>query len=179
MDKLVARSRISRRNTLIMGISLALVVLLAASSIYRWAAFGIRQPYELLIEIFLAAIIVGRIWASYEYSLDADRLAITRSTPLGRAVYEVPLRDIVGVYGYKPKLIGVVRFRRTFRLQSALDDRPVWTVAYTTPAGKNRENRRIYFKPGEEFLDAMKRLLPGRVMVTEEQVITEMISREK
>jgi hypothetical protein len=98
----------------------------------------------------------------------------------GVKVYEVPYRDIDGIFPYQPKLMSIIKTRRTFRLHSALAARPVWAIAYEATGRKGRrENRRIYFKPGEGMLAFLHTRLPDRVWATEEEVFARKVSAGK
>jgi hypothetical protein len=92
-------------------------------------------------------------------------------------MYEVQYKEIVGIYNYKPQLISVIKFRRTYRMHSSLDGREVWTIAYTVLNKKGKtENVRIYFKPSEVMLQALREIMPSKVKVPENKVILDMLN---
>ena len=97
----------------------------------------------------------------------------------GKRTYVIFLKSIAGIYRYKAQLVGILKFRRTFRLHSALDKRPVWTVAYQlTDANGKDINQRVYAKFSPEMLDFLSALVPGKVKIPEKKVIAEVISKE-
>jgi len=97
---------------------------------------------------------------------------------LGTKAYEVAYKDISGIYNYKTNLVHVIKFRRTFRLNSALDNRPVWVMAYTAPGNRGKmENRRIFFKASDELLNLLAEKMPNRVKVKEEQVVLDILNK--
>ena len=72
-----------------------------------------------------------------------------------------------------------ISFRRSFTLNSALDGRVVWVLAYRALNKKGKkENRRIFFKTSEEILDALEAHLPNKVRVKEEEVAIAIMRRE-
>jgi hypothetical protein len=67
--------------------------------------------------------------------------------------------------------MSIIKFRRTFRLHSALDGRPVWVIAYEAPGRRGKpENRRIFFKPSDVMLEMLHEKMPSKVKVTEEDI---------
>ncbi len=180
MNKMVVHSEASRKNLIVMAIAVASFAVLVILSLYRWFALAIFQPVELMAEALVLFVLLERMAAKYTYEMDKKVLRLSKHSLLGRVTYEVPYRDIFGIYRYKPQLIGVIKFRRTYRFNSALDSRDVWTLAYTAPGFKGKmENRRFYFKPGEAMLTALQAKLPEKVRVPEEQVIKEVLTKEK
>ena len=97
----------------------------------------------------------------------------------GKKVYDIPYREIAGVYKYKSSLAHPISFRRSFTLNSALDDRVVWVLAYRTlnKRGK-KENRRIFFKASDALLDGLEQHLPNKVRIKEEEVAIIVMRRE-
>ncbi|WP_145098431.1 hypothetical protein [Sporomusa sp. KB1] len=179
MDKLVARSEVSKKNAIIMTISVAVLALLVIWSLYKWFVLTVIQPLELMAEALVLFVLIERTSAKYTYEMDKKVLRLTKCGLLGKRSHEVPYSDIFGVYRYKPQLMGVLKFRRTYRFHSALDGRDVWTLAYTAVGLRGIiENRRFYFKPGAKLLMALQEL-PGKIIMSEEQVIKSVLSKSK
>ena len=178
MDAFCVQSRVSRKNGIYTVAGLLLILFILAGDIYRWFFLRLYHPLELLLVVALLLLYIERIGARYTYSADGASLQVTKRGLFGAREYRIVYSDILGIYFYKPKLVSVIKFRRTFRLHSALDDREVWTLAYTAD-NKNggRENRRIYFKPGEELLDFIAKSLPDKVRISEEAVVQETLRR--
>lgn len=180
MEKVVVHSEAARKNLIVMLIAVGTFAVLTLFSLYKWLSLGIFQPTELMAEALVLFVLIERMSAKYTYEMDKKVLKLTKKGLLGTVSHEIPYRDIFGVYRYKPQLVGVIKFRRTYRLNSALDPRVVWTLGYTASGFKGKtENRRIYFKPGDDLLRALHAKLPDKVMVPEEQVIKEVLSKEK
>jgi len=179
LDKLVVRSEVSKKNAIIMTVSVAIFALLIIWSLYKWFVLAVVQPLELMAEALVSFVLIERMSAKYTYEVDKKVLRLTKRGLLGKRIHEVPYSDIVGVYRYKPQLMGVIKFRRTYRFHSALDGRDVWTLAYTAADLRGKiEHRRFYFKPGEKLLMALQEL-PGKIMISEEQVIKSVLSKSK
>lgn len=171
-------SKSHSKNRLVIGIAVVAFALLFAFSVYKWVILGIRQPIEIFINLMFAYVLIERAQAKYYCELDKKVLRFTKKSLLGGQIYEIPYKDIVGIYRYKPKLLNVIKFRRSYRLNSALDNRPVWILAYRAQGSKGRtENRRIFFKASDELLDFLAEKLPNRVRVKEEQIILEMVEK--
>lgn len=181
MDKLIETSQVHRKNIIVVGLAAALFLGMACLTLYGWVKWHIINPFELFVELLFVFVLLERAGGKYTYELDKRFLRITKDSILGsRRTFEVPYRDVIGIYRYKAKLIGVLKFRRTYRLQSALDNRPVWTLAYTAGGRRGKiENRRIYFKPSEAMLDALAEKIPGKVKVSEEEVVVSQVAKEK
>lgn len=180
MEKIVVQSAASRKNFIVMTIAVTVFAALVIFSLYKWFALNLLQPVELMAEAMVLFVLVERMSAKYTYEMDKKVFRLIKSGLLGRTTHEVPYRDIFGVYRYKPQLVGVIKFRRTYRFNSALDSRDVWTLAYTAQGYKGKkENRRFYIKPGNQLLAALQAKLPDKVMVPEEQVIKDVITKEQ
>jgi len=64
-------------------------------------------------------------------------------------------------------------------MNSALDSRTVWILAYRTANKKGKmENRRLFIKTSNEMLDALAQKLPNKIRVTEEQVAIDYLKLE-
>jgi hypothetical protein len=181
MDKLVETSQVHRKNVIVIGLAAALFAGMAILTLYSWVKWHRLNLFELFVELMFIFVLIERAGGKYTYEVDKKALRITKKSIFGRLqTFEIPYRDIFGIYRYKAKLIGVLKFRRTYRLQSALDNRPVWTLAYTAAGRKGKtENRRIYFKPSEAMLDALAEKIPGKVKISEEEAVISQVAKEK
>ena len=139
------------------------------------------EPRNLFVYFVFAFVLIQRAAVRCIYEFDGKTISITKIGLLQTTtLFEVALKDVVGIYRYKAKLIGVLSFRRTFRLNSALDNRNVWTIAYTAPGPKGKiENRRIFFKPSEKMLDLIREKSSSRVKDSEEEVVIQQAKEER
>jgi hypothetical protein len=180
MANLVVHSIRTRKNVIIMGVLVAFFLLLLAFDLYAWLGKGFFHPMELAFELFVLLLIYERMAGKYTYELGKKSLLITKQGIFGRkTVHEVYYKDIFGVYLYKAKLIGYIKFRKTFRYNSALDGRDVWVVGYEVPAGKGKKhNYRLYIKPTPEMLTELERKMPNKIHGTEEKTIQKLVTEE-
>lgn len=180
MEKLIESSAVSRKNLIVIGIISSFLFAMAAFAVYRWIVWHVVQPFDLFVALLLLAFVLERATAKFTYEVDKKVLRITKTGFVGSPkTYEIPYRDIIGIYGYKPKLLSVLQFRRTYRLQSALDGQPVWTIAYTAAGRKGKaENCRIYFKPSDNMLDALHEKMPSKVKIAEEEIAVRQMTKE-
>ena len=180
MSKLVEKNIVSRKNIMIVAGGVALLLFMASGSVYRYMkGYGV-SPFEVVSLLIIIFVLVERSQASYEYEADARTLKIRKRGRLGSQDFAVDYRDIIGIYKYKAKLVGYLKFRRTRRLHSALDGRMVWAIAYKVGvSGKPEYYERIYFKPSEEMLQFLSGRMQGKVMVPETQVVVDTFRSEE
>lgn len=180
MERLVEHSQIHRKNRIVIGSTLGFLFAMTALSAYFWVTRHSVDPYRLFTPIIIAAWVIWRASGKFTYEADKKMLRITKIGLFGGTkVYEVPYRDIDGFFPYQPKLMSIIKTRRTFRLHSALDGRQVWAVAYEAPGRKGKaENRRIYFKPSEDMLALLAEKMPSKFKVTEEEIFTRKAYKE-
>jgi hypothetical protein len=171
------QSQVHRKNIQVICIAVSILAGLLAFSGYKWLMHGVRQPLDVFIYIMFIVVLLERAHATYIYELDNERIRIVKKGLLGAKTYTIPYQDIMGIYGYKAKLVNPIKFRRTYRLNSALDNRKVWVMAYQAPVKSGKaENRRIYFKAEDEMLRLVSEQIPNRVKVKEEQIVVDMLN---
>ena len=180
MSKLVEKNIVSRKNLIVLAIAVALFLFMASGSIYRYMkGYGV-SPFEIASMLIIVFALVDRAQGRYEYEADARGLRFRKRGWLGSKDYEISYRDVIGIYEYKAKLIGYLKFRRTLRLNSALDGRMVWVIAYKVGvSGKPEHYERIYFKPSDEMLQYLSGRMPGKVKVPETQVVVDAFKSEE
>ena len=158
MPRMVDSSQVSRGNALVMGCAIAFFLGMMLLSLYGWSKGYPPKPMELFTELLLTLVLVGRATGRYDCELNDRELRISGSMLPGfRRLYLIPYDQIVGLYRYAPQLVSAISFRHTRRLQSALDNRPVWTVAYTAPGKHGRPvHCRVYVKMSTEMLESLR-----------------------
>lgn len=179
---MLEKSQVDRKNAIVLGVPIAYFLVMTLLSVYAWIKYGIVKPMDLFVYILFLAVLVERAAGKYTYEVDDIFLTVTKSSIILPAkTFQVSLKEILGVYRYKAKLVGLMKFRHTDRLHSALDGRSVWTVAYTGTDKKGKvENNRMYIKPSDELLDFLQSKIPGRVKVTEEEIaIRQFVEEDK
>ena len=180
MNRLTENTVIARNNLLVTGLAAAVLLFIIVGVWYKWSRGGMVTPLEAGSIALILLMLIERAIGRYGIDADAREIQITKRGMFGRQKIAVSYRQIVGIYQYKAKLIGYVKFRRTHRLHSALDGRNVWVIAYKVqPSGKQEYNERIYFKPSEAMLQFLSARIPGKVMVPENQVVVDVLQKEK
>lgn len=180
MANLVVHSTVTRKNAIIMWSLVAFFTTLMLFDLYAWVVKGFFHATEIAFGLIILFVLFDRMSAKYTYELSRKSIIFTKQSAFGRkSVHEVYYKDIFGVYLYKAKLIGYIKFRRTLRLNSALDGRDVWVLGYEVQgANGKKQNNRVYFKPTEEMLAELDKKLGGKVHGSEEKTITEMLKEE-
>lgn len=184
MEKYIEHSEIHLRNGIIIAAAFAFIAGILILTTYFAVTGHSVTIIEQSIELALLVWLFLRAGAKYTYELDKRGIRLTRTRRMlmigGVKTIEIPYRDVIGVYQYAPKLVSILKFRRTYQYHSALDGKSVWAIAYTaTGWGNKLENRRVFFKPTDAMLAAIEEKLPGKVKVTEESVSLEQIKQEK
>lgn len=180
MANLVVHSTVTRKNAIIMWSLVAFFAALMAFDLYAWVVKGYFHATEVAFGLILLFVMFDRMSGRYTYELGRKNIIFTKHGAFGRkSVHEVAYKDIFGIYLYKAKLIGYIKFRRTLRLNSALDGRDVWALGYEVQGvnGK-KQNHRVYFKPTPEMLAELEKKLGGKVHGSEEKTITEILKAE-
>ncbi len=170
---------VNKKNLVIILVSIIGMITLIFFSMYRYFDIGFWSPVEFFAEIMIIFVLIYRAEIKVTCELEKKSIRITKKSWLGSQVFDIPYQSVFGMYRYVPKLISTVKFRRTYRLHSALDPRPVWTLAYQVEKNGKTENQRIYYKVGEEFLNGLQDRLPNKVGVSEEQVLRNIILAKK
>jgi len=179
MEKIVDQSIITRKNAYTISFSVIMLVAMIGFSVYRYFDIGFWSPLEIFAELMIIFVLIDRAQSKITYELDKKVFRITKKSLLGTQVYEIPYKDVFGIYDYRPKLVGAVKFRHTYRLHSALDGRKVWTLAYRVMKKGKTENRKVFFKASEELLNGLNQRLPNKVRISEEETVKNIILNEK
>ena len=161
-------------------IAALLFFVLFSINVLRYIYLGIFDGPPSFFYLMIIAIIYGRTKPTYDVAVERRAFRIVKHGIFGKTtVYEIPYRDIMGIFHYKPELVRSVKFRYTYRLNSALDSRTMWTLAWRRQEDNGKENNvRIYFKASKEVIRALSDKLPGKVDVPENLVNLEILARE-
>jgi hypothetical protein len=178
-NKLQDVSQVAKKNKMVMFIAFLVFAVFLTINILRYIDLHIFEPVVIFLDVMFLFVIFQRSQPKYTTELDKRGFRITKKSWIGKKVYDIPYREIVGIYKYKSSLAHPISFRRSFTLNSALDGRVVWVLAYRTLNKKGKkENRRIFFKTSEEMLDALEQHLPGKVRIKEEEAAITIMRRE-
>lgn len=149
-------------------------------SILRYVYLNVLEPVPIFFYAMLVWILLLRCKPTYDISVERKYLRIVKHTIWGKTkVYEIPYREIAAIFSYQPKLMRTVKFRYSYRLNSALDARTLWTLAWRRRFDDGSEaNVRIYFKASKQVMDALAEKMPNRVNVPEELADFNMLVKE-
>lgn len=180
MSLAVDTTKRSKKYMIVYGGVTIIFLALFAANILRYYYLGAFDPVATFFYIMIAWIIVLRCKPTYDISVERKYLKIVKHTVFGKTkVYEIPYREIAGIFSYQPKLMRTIKFRYSYRLNSALDARTLWTLAWRRPLdGGNETNVRIYFKASKQVMDALREKMPNRVDVPEDLVDLNMLVKE-
>ena len=172
-------SEVTKKNVIVVLISAVLFIALLGFSIYKWVVYGIKQPMEIFINLMFLFVLLTRVQPRYIVEVDRNVLRFIKKSWLGTKMYEIPYKDIFGIYRYKAQLIRSVSYRHTYRLNSMLDNRTVWGLSYRLPNKKGKmENLRIYFKASEEVFAALSEKIPNKVKIKENDAAVAMLQAD-
>jgi len=180
MKKIVDHTMISQKNIVVYSVALFVLLVLAAFPIYGWLK-GISTPsWQYFFLLMMIVMLLERISGKYTYELEKKTLVIKKRGLFNSRTLVINLKNLIGIYDYQPKLVRAMRFRRTFRMHSALDARQVWTIAYKVINKKGKEEYwQVYFKPSREMLEQLHELYPSKVMVPEEEALAAALLAER
>lgn len=181
MDKKVFQDTtiVAKKNIMVMIGAILLFTGFLVLNILRYLELGVKEPVVIFLDIMFLYVIFSRCYPKYTNTIDKRGISFKRKG-LVSSEREVPYREIIGIYKYKAALVHATKFRRSITMNSALDNRVVWVLAYRTLNKKNKiENRRIFFKASEAFLDTLAEKIPNKVRITEEEVAVEIFRREE
>lgn len=149
-------------------------------SILRYVYLNVLEPVPIFFYAMLVWILLLRCKPTYDISVERKYLRIVKHTIWGKTkVYEIPYREIAAIFSYQPKLMRTIKFRYSYRLNSALDARTLWTLAWRRRFDDGSEaNVRIYFKASKQVMDALAEKMPNRVNVPEELADFNMLVKE-
>lgn len=157
-----------------------LFLFLFGANIMRFYYMGAFDPVSTFFYAMIVWIIFLRCKPTYDVSVERKYLKIVKHTVFGTTkVFEIPYREIAGIFSYQPKLMRTIKFRYSYRLNSALDGRLLWTLAWRRQMDNGNEvNVRIYFKASKQVMAALSEKMPNRVDVPEDLVDLNMLVKE-
>ena len=177
---MVVHSTVTRKNAIFMWSLVVFFSALLVFDLYAWFVKGFFHATEVAFGLIILLVLFSRMSAKYTYELGRKSIIFTKRDVFGRKIiHEVPYKNVFGVYLYKTKLVGYIKFRRTFRFNSALDGNDVWVLAYEVQSSNaKKENHRVYFKPTPEMLTELDKKVNGKVHGSEETTVTAKLREE-
>lgn len=172
-------SQVAKKNKIVMMIAALVFLVFLVVNGLRYYELNIQEPVIIFLDLMFLYVIFDRSHPKFTTEIDKRCFRVAKKSWYGTKVLEVPYKEIVGIYKYKAGLAHAVSFRRSYTMNSALDNRTVWVLAYRTANKKGKmENRRIFIKTSSEMLDALAQRLPNTVRVPEEKVAIDFLKFE-
>ena len=100
-SKLQDTSQVARKNVIVMFIAFLVFAVFLTINILRYVELNIFDPVVIFLDIMFIFVIFQRTHPKYLTELDKRGFRITRMSLLGKKVYDIPYRDIAGIYKYK------------------------------------------------------------------------------
>lgn len=172
-------SQVSKKNKIAMALGALIFLVFLIINILRYIELHIFEPVVIFLDVMFLFVLFQRSYPKYITEIDKRGFRVTKKGLFGKKVYDVPFREIIGIYKYKSSLAHPISFRRSFTVNSALDPRVVWVLAYRTHNKKGKiENRRLFIKTNEAMLDELSVRMPDRVRIKEEEAAIAIMKRE-
>ncbi len=180
MSLAVDTTKRSKKYVIVYSVVVLIFFGLLVVNIMRYYYLGALDPIAIFFYAMIIWILFLRCKPTYDISVERKFLKIVKHTVWGKTkVFEIPYREIAGIFSYQPKLMRTVKFRYSYRLNSALDARVLWTLAWRRQMeGGNEANVRIYFKASKQVMQALAEKMPNRVDVPEEMADFNMLVKE-
>ena len=141
---------------------------------------GIFLLPDFLVEGAAAYYLIRVLKTYYIYELTEDAFVVTEYGMWRKREYVVPYEQIDGICLFKLRLFKALHFRYTYRVYSKLEKRLIWSLVYAVPDNKGTKaiHARLFLKGSDEFFAAFAEKIPGKVQITEDQVMQNAFIRE-
>ena len=172
-------SRVNGSAKLVVGVFFA-----AFAGWFLYATYhAIMMPGAYISDIILSLLaltfLVKRAAGSYRYVLTETAVVLEERSIFGNRTFEIPLDDIDGICESTKDIFRRIKFRRTYKLHSSLDDRRTWMLVYSVVEGGKMIHIRAAIKVTEQFLHELDNMVPGRVNITLNEVSFFALIREE
>lgn len=118
--------------------------------------------------VLCALLAVSMTRSSYE--IHKKDIVITCSSPIRTRTLRIPYKAIDGVHHFKVEPIKSIAYKHSYRMYGSMDRRPIWTLVYNLP--NTDKVARVFLKASEEFWHELEKLMPGRVRVGQDEVLS-------
>ena len=149
-------------------------------SILRYVYLNVLEPVPIFFYAMLVWILLLRCKPTYDISVERKYLRIVKHTIWGKTkVYEIPYREIAAIFSYQPKLMRTVKFRYSYRLNSALDARTLWTLAWRRRFDDGSEATYVFIlkRPNRLWMHWQKKCRTVLTYLKNWQILTCLLKR--
>lgn len=124
---------------------------------------------DVITEVIILLALVAIAMTRSSYELHEKDILITSSSPFRTRTLRIPYSEIDGVHHFKVEPIKSISYRHTYRMYGSMDRRDVWSLVYNIP--ETDKVARVLMKASDEFWTAFEKLMPGRIRVSQEEVL--------
>ena len=142
-----------------------------------YAAMTVRYIYntgsmpwlDILTEVILLLFLASTAMARSTYELHEKELVVISSSLFRTRTLAIPYSAIDGAFHFKVEPIKAISYRHTYRMYGSMDRRDIWSLVYNMP--NTDKVSRILMKASEEFWEEFEKRLPGRIRVSQNEVL--------
>lgn len=163
------RSEIHRTYMCIYGtLGICLLGYLAMTVRYIWNTH--QLPWlDIFTEVLLFLFLASTAMARSTYELHDKELVVISSSLFRTRKLAIPYSAIDGAFHFKVEPIKTIAYRHTYRMYGSMDKREIWSLVYNMP--NTDKVSRVLMKASEEFWEEFEKRLPGRIRVSQEEVL--------
>lgn len=163
------RSEVHRTYLIIYGtLGICLLGYAAMTVRYIWNMHQIPWM-DVLTEIIFLLFLGSTALARSTYELHEKELVVISSSLFRTRKLAIPYSAIDGAFHFKVEPIKAISYRHTYRMYGSMDRRDIWSLVYNMP--NTDKVSRVLMKASEEFWEAFEKKLPGRIRVSQEEVL--------
>lgn len=179
------KEKTTERSIISPAYAVAALVFFIGLAVYIYFSVSVAMKHHIfpitdyIIQAVALFFLVNFTKATYEYELTDTALLIREKSLFSNKNFEISYDEINGLHYFKNKLIKPISYRYTYRMYSKLDGRTIWSLVYNIPGKKSNKNGRILLKASQEFLEAFSARVPGRICISEAEVVAYTYKREE
>lgn len=124
---------------------------------------------DIITELIILVFLVSVAFARTTYELDDKDLVVYYSSPLRTRTFRIPYADIDGAFHFKVEPMKTIAYKHTYRAYGSLDRRDIWSLVFNIPGTDHVA--RLLMKASDEFWTEFGKRVPGRIRVSQEEVL--------
>lgn len=124
---------------------------------------------DIITELILLAFLLSVSLTRSTYELHEKDLVVISSSPFRTRTLRIPYSAMDGAFHFKVEPIKSISYRHTYRVYGSMDRRDIWSLVYNMP--NTDKVSRLLMKASDEFWEEFEKLLPGRIRVSQEEVL--------
>lgn len=124
---------------------------------------------DVLTEVVLLFFLLSTAMARSTYELHEKELVVITTSFFRTRKLAIPYSAIDGAFHFKVEPIKTIAYRHTYRAYGSMDKREIWSLVYNLP--HTDKVARLLMKASEEFWEEFEKRLPGRIRVSQDEVL--------